>query len=94
VLLGNPPYHILGLDFTSAPRRAKPITVAHGVLDASGCLCFEQVEALTDFAADPATARVRDALGLDGFVVLPEGAYDAVTALEREAAALGYPVLG
>lgn len=50
--------------------------------------------ALTDFAADPATARVRDALGLDGFVVLPEGAYDAVTALEREAAALGYPVLG
>ena len=51
VFLGKLPYHILGLDFTSAPRRAKPITVAHGVLDASGCLHIEQVEALTDFAA-------------------------------------------
>lgn len=50
--------------------------------------------ALTDFAASPAAAPVRDTLGLDGFVVLPETAYDAVTALEREAAALGYPVLG
>lgn len=51
MFFGNPPYHILGLDFTSAPRRAKPITVAQGVLDASGRLCIAQVEALTDFAA-------------------------------------------
>jgi len=49
--------------------------------------------ALSDFAADPAAAPVRAVLGLDGFVVLPESAYDAVTALQCEAAALGYPVL-
>jgi ABC-type phosphate/phosphonate transport system substrate-binding protein len=49
--------------------------------------------ALGEFVADPAAARVRDALGLDGFVVLPGGGYDAVAALEREAEALGYPVL-
>ncbi|MBX9884697.1 MAG: PhnD/SsuA/transferrin family substrate-binding protein [Novosphingobium sp.] len=50
--------------------------------------------ALDDFAADPATAPLRDVLGLGGFAVLPESAYDAVLALERAAAALGYPVLG
>ena len=66
MLLGNPPYHILGLDFTSAPRRAKPITVAHGVLDASGCLCIEQVEALTDFAAFEAVLQ-RPGPWLGGF---------------------------
>ena len=66
MLLGNPPNHILGLDFTSAPRRAKPITVAHGVLDASGCLCVEQVEALTDFAAFEAVLQ-RPGPWLGGF---------------------------
>lgn len=25
--------HIVGVDFTSASRRAKPVTVAHGTLD-------------------------------------------------------------
>jgi len=49
--------------------------------------------ALTDFASDPAAAPLRDALGLSGFAVLPDGAYHAVLALEREAIALGYPVL-
>lgn len=50
--------------------------------------------ALDDFAADPAAARVRDVLGLGGFAQQPESAYAVVQALEREAAALGYPVLG
>jgi len=49
--------------------------------------------ALADFASDPATADLRDVLGLEGFAVLDEATYDAVLALEREAAALGYPVL-
>lgn len=66
MFLGRPPYRILGLDFTSAPRRAKPITVAHGVLDASGCLCVEQVEALTDFAAFEAVLQ-RPGPWLGGF---------------------------
>ena len=63
---GRHPCRILGLDFTSAPRRAKPITVAHGVLDASGCLCIEQVEALTDFAAFEAVLQ-RPGPWLGGF---------------------------
>ena len=49
---------------------------------------------LADFADDPAAAPLRDVLGLSGFALLPDGAYDAVLALEREAVALGYPVLG
>jgi len=32
-------------------------------------------------------------LGLDGFEVLAESAYDALSALKWEAAAMGYPVL-
>ncbi len=63
---GRRPCRILGLDFTSAPRRAKPITVAHGVLDGSGCLCIEQVEALTDFAAFEAVLQ-RPGPWLGGF---------------------------
>ena len=49
--------------------------------------------ALGDFAQDPAAAPLRDTLGLTGFAVLAQSAYDGVLALEREAAALGYPVL-
>jgi ABC-type phosphate/phosphonate transport system substrate-binding protein len=49
--------------------------------------------ALDDFAQDPAAAPLRDTLGLKGFAVLAESAYDAVLTLKREAAALGYPVL-
>ncbi|GEO00264.1 phosphate ABC transporter substrate-binding protein [Novosphingobium sediminis] len=50
--------------------------------------------ALADLALDPATAGLRDLLGLEGFASLEMDDYDAVLALEREAAALGYPVLG
>lgn len=49
--------------------------------------------ALADLARDPATAALRDVLGLEAFAVLEAGDYDAVLALEREAEALGYPVL-
>ena len=49
--------------------------------------------ALLAFADEPAAAPLRDVLGLSGFAVLPDGTYDAVLALEREAVALGYPVL-
>jgi len=42
--------HIVGVDFTSAPRRAKPITVAHGHLDAS-TLRIERIDAFSDWAS-------------------------------------------
>jgi len=41
---------IYGVDFTCAPRRAKPITVAGGVLKGN-TLCIEQVERLESFGA-------------------------------------------
>ena len=41
---------VIGIDFTSAPRRAKPIAVAHGELRA-GALRISAIEALYDFAA-------------------------------------------
>jgi hypothetical protein len=99
VFFGKPPYRILGLDFTSAPRRAKPITVAHGVLDASGCLCIEQVEALTDFAAFEAVLQ-RPGPWLGGFDFpfgLPREAVTDLAlpprwdALVRHCASLGKP---
>lgn len=49
--------------------------------------------ALDHFAHDPAAKALRDTLGLSGFAVLPESAYDAALALEQEAIALGYPSL-
>lgn len=49
--------------------------------------------ALADLARDPANADLRDVLGLEGFAVLTADDYAAVLALEREAAALGYPRL-
>ena len=39
---------ILGVDFTSAPRRAKPITVAHGFLD-KDVLSIEKIAGLENF---------------------------------------------
>jgi len=53
------PFRLLGVDFTSAPRRAKPITVAHARLSggaAGGTTCnpvvqVEAVDALESFAA-------------------------------------------
>ncbi len=50
-------------------------------------------EALAEVAADPALERVRAGLLVAGFRVLPEDAYERVTALEREAASAGYPAL-
>jgi len=49
--------------------------------------------ALNGFVCDQAAAPLRDTLGLSGFAVLAASAYDAVLMLEREATALGYPVL-
>lgn len=43
-------WSLLGIDFTSAPRRAKPIMVARGRRDDSR-VRLERMEALTDFAA-------------------------------------------
>jgi hypothetical protein len=40
---------LLGIDFSSAPTRRKPITVAHGRLDGAR-LALLRLEALTDFA--------------------------------------------
>lgn len=50
-------------------------------------------EALIRVTADPAGAQVRDTLGLRGFELLPESAYDATLEMKRAAASLGYPRL-
>ena len=42
--------HLYGLDFTSAPRHAKPITCAHGRLS-GGVLHVEELERLENFTA-------------------------------------------
>lgn len=42
--------HIVGVDFTSAPRRAKPITVAHGRL-AGALLHIERIDRHADWAS-------------------------------------------
>jgi hypothetical protein len=47
---------ILGVDFTSAPRRAKPITVAHGIFRES-VLQVEEIENLEDFESFEALLR-------------------------------------
>ena len=47
---------VLGVDFTSAPRRAKPITVAHGELRA-GALHLARLEHLESFEAFEAFLR-------------------------------------
>lgn len=49
--------------------------------------------ALRDLMADPAAAEALASLGIAGFEVLDESAYDDVLALEAQAVALGYPVL-
>jgi ABC-type phosphate/phosphonate transport system substrate-binding protein len=49
--------------------------------------------ALAEVMADPALATVRAALRLGGMTVLDRDAYDAVPALEYEAARAGYPEL-
>jgi hypothetical protein len=47
---------LLGIDFTSAPSRRKPITVARGTLAASR-LALQRVDVLNDFAAFEAMLR-------------------------------------
>jgi hypothetical protein len=47
---------LLGVDFTSAPRRVKPITVARGRLDGAR-LTLQRIDALHDFAAFDALLR-------------------------------------
>ncbi len=47
---------LLGIDFTSAPTRRKPITVARGTL-AGSRLALQRVDALQDFAAFEAMLR-------------------------------------
>jgi len=42
--------HIVGVDFTSAPRRAKPITVAHGRLAATH-LILQRVDTFADWTS-------------------------------------------
>jgi ABC-type phosphate/phosphonate transport system substrate-binding protein len=49
--------------------------------------------ALAEAARDPALAAARAQLLLDGFEILPEGAYDAIVSLERGAVERGYPIL-
>jgi hypothetical protein len=73
---------LLGVDFTSAPRRAKPITVAHGHL-ADGTVVLERLEALADWPAFEALlARPGPWLG----------AFDFPFGLPREGVtALGWP---
>lgn len=47
----TPVLRLLGIDFTSAPSRRKPITAARGVLEGAARVRLERVEALVDFAA-------------------------------------------
>ncbi len=49
--------------------------------------------ALAEVGADPALRPVRDRLLIDGFVILPEGAYQRIADLERQAILSGYPEL-
>ena len=49
--------------------------------------------ALLEVAADPALASLRRRLRIAGFTLLPRQAYRPIAAMEREAAALGYPRL-
>lgn len=52
----NVPMQLLGIDFTSAPRRVKPITVARGRLEGSR-LVLDHIDALADFTAFEALLR-------------------------------------
>lgn len=73
---------LLGIDFTSAPRRAKPITVAHGRLDGARVV-LDHIERCPDWASFEAVlARPGPWLG----------AFDFPFGLPREAVVdLGWP---
>jgi ABC-type phosphate/phosphonate transport system substrate-binding protein len=49
--------------------------------------------ALAEVAQDPALAATRATLRLKGVEILPEDAYEAILALERDARSQGYPIL-
>jgi hypothetical protein len=48
---------------------------------------------LDEVATTVDLAEVRDILSLRRFEVLPDGAYDRLADLERQAASLGYPAV-
>lgn len=50
-------------------------------------------DVLIGLGNDPMTKPFRDTLGLRGFEMLPDNAYDRILDIEREAVALGYPQL-
>lgn len=75
--------HIVGVDFTSAPRRAKPITVAHGRLDGA-VLSVERVDAFADWESYEAWLRAPGSW---------LGAFDFPFGLSRELVEhLGWPL--
>lgn len=89
---------ILGVDFTSAPRRAKPITVAHGFFD-KDLLSIEKIEELESFQAFEALLR-RPGPWVGGFDFpfgLPREAVEALqwptewAGLTRHCSRLGKP---
>jgi len=89
---------ILGVDFTSAPRRAKPITVAVGLLSNSG-LKIQEIESLESFNEFESFLR-RPGPWIGGFDFpfgLPREAVEALkwptawSDMTRHCAALGKP---
>lgn len=90
--------HLLGVDFTSAPRRAKPITIAHGRLEGARVV-LEDFERCADWPAfEAALARPGPWLGAFDFPFgLPREAVGDLgwpgswAALVRHCAALGRP---
>ena len=89
---------LLGIDFTSAPRRAKPITVAHGRLDGASVV-LDDIERCPDWAGFEAVlARPGPWLGAFDFPFgLPRGAVVDLSwpqtwqELVRHCAAMGKP---
>ena len=78
----TPPLRIFGVDFTSAPRRAKPIVVARGVLE-DGWLAIERVEHIETFAGFERLLRTKGPW---------VGGFDFPFGLPRElVTALGWP---
>lgn len=89
---------LLGIDFTSAPRRAKPITVACGHLDGA-CVVLDRFERCADWPSfDALLARPGPWLGAFDFpfglpreAVVDLGWPQTWPALVRHCAALGKP---
>ena len=90
--------HLLGIDFTSAPRRAKPITVACGRLDGARVVLdrFERCADWSSFEAllahpGPWLGAFDFPFGLPREAVLDLGWPQTWPALVRHCAALGKP---